>query len=288
MSKTQTLPLGGLCLLVNSQEVCVVANGAMRFGCVVPFGTTHFLFKEENPMKRTITSIFAIMLALAMVMSLAACGGSGENSKTSMTKEEMLKIAQPLSNQKLYEELSNNKAKAMSTYQGNTYSIWGIIKEINADSVDLIIGEDTHYAKDEYYIRAFLPNDELIQLNIDNGIQIVGTITDIQEEKQQGKIISSFYISLKDAHFITDEYEIKNANVIETGESTKSNSKYCKVKDDNFNSVKIMTNELTSEQRNNIDDYTVSATGKIATGEWEDNTATVEMNNIKNFEVNKK
>ena len=28
-------------------------------------------------MKRTITSIFAIMLALAMVMSLAACGGSG-------------------------------------------------------------------------------------------------------------------------------------------------------------------------------------------------------------------
>ena len=42
MSKTQTLPLGGLCLLVNSQEVCVVANGAMRFGCVVPFGATHF------------------------------------------------------------------------------------------------------------------------------------------------------------------------------------------------------------------------------------------------------
>lgn len=48
MTKTQSLPLG-LFLLVNSQEVCVVTNGAMRFGCVVPFGATHFFyFKEEN------------------------------------------------------------------------------------------------------------------------------------------------------------------------------------------------------------------------------------------------
>lgn len=44
VSKTQMLLLG-LCLLVNIQVICVVTNGAMRFGCVVPFGTTHFYFK---------------------------------------------------------------------------------------------------------------------------------------------------------------------------------------------------------------------------------------------------
>ena len=34
-------------------------------------------------MKRTITLIFAIVLALVMVMSLAACGGTAENSLNS-------------------------------------------------------------------------------------------------------------------------------------------------------------------------------------------------------------
>ena len=47
MTKTQSLPLG-LFLLVNSQEVCVVTNGAMRFGCVVPFGTTHFFILRRK------------------------------------------------------------------------------------------------------------------------------------------------------------------------------------------------------------------------------------------------
>ena len=41
-------------------------------------------------MKRTITSIFAIMLALAMVMSLAACGGAS-NSSSSDNPETIVK-----------------------------------------------------------------------------------------------------------------------------------------------------------------------------------------------------
>lgn len=40
-------------------------------------------------MKRTITSIFAIMLVLVLVLSLTACGGSGENKENTKDKAEV-------------------------------------------------------------------------------------------------------------------------------------------------------------------------------------------------------
>ena len=44
VSKPQMLRFG-FRFFVIIQVICVVTNGAMRFGCVVPFGTTHFYFK---------------------------------------------------------------------------------------------------------------------------------------------------------------------------------------------------------------------------------------------------
>ena len=62
-----TFPVG------NSQEVCVVTNGAMRFGCVVPFGTTHFLFKEENPMKAERINILKYITFGSLIVCIINC-----------------------------------------------------------------------------------------------------------------------------------------------------------------------------------------------------------------------
>lgn len=79
-------------LWAYSRLICVVTNGAMRFGCVVPFGTTHFfILKEDNPMKKTLSIILAIILAMSAVLSLTACGNKsvpeGKYKLTEATNE---------------------------------------------------------------------------------------------------------------------------------------------------------------------------------------------------------
>ena len=144
--------------------ICVVTNGAMRFWCVVPFGTTHFLFKEENPMKRTITSIFVIMLALAMMLSLAACGGNGEQSANEETTVSKLDANNAISEtpKHIYEDCEANFAKAKQ----NTYLMKCVVKEIS----------DTDFGCG-WNIRVCLPTDELVKLNKDDEIVVIGKIT---------------------------------------------------------------------------------------------------------------
>ncbi len=50
-------------------EVCVAANGALRFSCAVPFGLHTFYFKEENKMKKLVP----LLLIAVIMLSFAAC-----------------------------------------------------------------------------------------------------------------------------------------------------------------------------------------------------------------------
>lgn len=90
--KTADAPLW-ISLFVDFQVICVVTNGAMRFGCVVPFGTTHF-FKEENPMKDKkgigCAGVVSIILIIVLFVSFfGSCGKSSSGKKWSdLTEKE--------------------------------------------------------------------------------------------------------------------------------------------------------------------------------------------------------
>ena len=57
-----------LLLFLMSIGICVVTNGAMRFGCVVPFGTTHFfILGRSNTMFKKLKKSVSILLALVML-----------------------------------------------------------------------------------------------------------------------------------------------------------------------------------------------------------------------------
>ena len=60
---------------LDSSEDCVAASEAMRFS-VRSFGCALFYFMEGKQMKKAL----ALLLALVMVLSLAACGG-GEDTR---------------------------------------------------------------------------------------------------------------------------------------------------------------------------------------------------------------
>ena len=189
--------------------------------------------------------VLALLMALVLVLSLAACGGSSE---TSMTKEELLEIAHPTSIKNISEEADSNIARASSTYVDNTYTVWGCVTEIASDTITL-----SGYGS--CYLRAEMTSDEIMNLNTGDRIQIVGTISEITEGT----------ISMKNAHFVTDEYKIENAIGIDITYSRITYTYICKVVDDNFGQVTFSTNKITNAQWNKYDgyDFKVSASGKF-------------------------
>ena len=201
--------------------------------------------------------VLAFMLALVLVLSLAACSGNnnnekGEESKASMSKEEMLENAQPTSRKTLFEEAYNNIARARSTYVNNTYSVWGFISDIDNDSITL----------SGFYpglIQAYMPSDEIIKLNAGDRIQIVGTVSEIV-----AKTVDILFI-MNNAYFVTDVYEIKDAMGIDINYSRITNTYICHVEDDNFGNISFSTNKITNAQWNkyNGNDFKVSASGKF-------------------------
>lgn len=212
--------------------------------------------------------VMALLMALVLVLSLVACGGNtneekGEDSQTSMSKEELLNNAQPLSIPTIVNQLQGNRARAIDTYKDGIYTIWGRIVRINDDSVELD-GLNT-------VVRVFLPHDELVKLDLGSAIQVVGIITDIQKETEQ--IFEDTYninaITLENAHFLNDIYEIKNANVSDIIYSRKTYKYICEIDDDNFGTITINTDKITNKQwnKNNGHNLSVSASGKLINGD---------------------
>lgn len=125
-------------------------------------------------MKRIITSIFAVMLALAMVLSLAACGGNGENKKDMADKTSNAEVSKfsaenaiSATPKHIYEDCEANLAKAKQ----NTYLMKCVVKEIS----------DTDFGCG-WSIRVCLPTDELVKLNKDDKIVVIGKVTEKRDD----------------------------------------------------------------------------------------------------------
>lgn len=155
--------------------------------------------QEGESMKRITT----ILLAAALVLSMAACGGVTAKSGE-MTKEEMLAVAEELSLSDMREDVDSNKAKA-SLYTGNVYSVSAYVAEIETNYV--VLGYDGSHITN---IRVYLPTDDLISLEEGIKITVVGEMGEYNvEEKQVAQHTLPYpYFNMENAFFVSDTYEI--------------------------------------------------------------------------------
>lgn len=215
--------------------------------------------------------VLALVLALVLVLSLVACGGSGENKndstvKAEMSLDDMLDVAQDTSIRKMGNDFAMNTTKAKEEYFNNAYKIWGVIYDIGDGYVDIRPSED--FYDDPVYV--YLPNEELKKLNKGDVIQVVGIITDDTEDSFQvidptgsPKTITLKIFVMENAHFLTDIYKIKDANISDITYDRTTMKYTCEVEDENFDKIYVKSGQVSDEQWKNCEKYTLSASGKI-------------------------
>ncbi len=144
----------------------------------------------------------ALLLALIMCLSLAACGGGNDTptqdttetpttteapTESVMTKEEMLNNAQPLTRDEIDKSISNIAfAKSLV---GNTYTFGGEIWSVEEDyAVITFYIDDTNGAyatvSNVMVANLYLPLDDLIALEHKQRFSFVGVLDDVSSHDE--------------------------------------------------------------------------------------------------------
>lgn len=136
-------------------------------------------------MKKKVTCI----LAAVLILSLAACG----SKKAAPTKDEMLETAGMVTIDRLRNDIEGNIVTARETYLGKSYVVPCVVSALTKDSCTLSIG----YSQHPYSLKAALPAEELKQIHVGEAIKVVGQISAIADQEDQG---SQAYISMEPAY----------------------------------------------------------------------------------------
>jgi len=157
--------------------------------------------------------LLALMLAAALALSLVACGGDsgagdnntpsgGEDSapgETTMTKEEMLEVAETVSGDDMEADYQANQARARLTYCDKPLLIESLfVWQVTSDHAEVLASSDSGSTS----IDVYLPLEDLVEIEKGDYISFVGIISDIQEIEDEtsgwGLFNSTF------AHYIMD------------------------------------------------------------------------------------
>jgi|GEM_PF-4684683 hypothetical protein len=140
--------------------------------------------------------LLSISLVATLMLSMAACGSVAESD--TMTREEMLTIAEELIISDMRDEIGTNKAKA-SLYTGNIYIITAYVAAIEYDYALL-----DHNGSHVINIRAYLPSDDLVNLTEGNRITIVGEMGEYDvEERQTAQYTLSYpYFEMRNVYLV--------------------------------------------------------------------------------------
>lgn len=131
-------------------------------------------------MKKLIT----LLLALTMALSLCACGSNDSTSKnddtvaeeTIVSKEDLMAEIgedEPVDMMTLQKAVLKNKVKAKQDYFDRPIAVSGKIRKIEEDYVCIMGGE--------VLLHAYIPTEDLVNLENGNDITVVGIISDIQD-----------------------------------------------------------------------------------------------------------
>lgn len=162
--------------------------------------------------------LILLVLSLAMVISLCACGGSGEtpnnNGTTTLVEEntgtqnqtmdELLSSAIRLDNDSFLKECSSNIAKASNDYEGKPCIVEGFISEIQKDHIVL------YYSY--LHLNVYIPTEQILELQTEQYIEVVGTLENLTYDMYSGAFadLTTAYVS-KDTFTIVGEYYYYNS-----------------------------------------------------------------------------
>lgn len=125
-----------------------------------------------------------VLLFMLCGLLLLGITGCGNDKYDSLTKEEMLRIAQDITGKgedntnktnSFFIDLSNNNAKA-EEQKGKVYIMDDDISKIEKDYFEFDYGM--------VKVRIYLPTSSLAELSNDEHIKIIGQLTDIIKEEQ--------------------------------------------------------------------------------------------------------
>jgi len=128
------------------------------------------------------------------MLSLVACGGEGG----SMTKEEMLEVAEVVDVVEVSDAVNSNIVSAKQTYCGKVLEVQSSAFEIEEDRIDI-----GHFI-------VYLPEEDIAKIQKNQRITVVGkTNDDIQTETSialGGEIELKNFV-MEEAYLVTDRYE---------------------------------------------------------------------------------
>jgi len=144
----------------------------------------------------------SLLLALAMYLSMCACGGSEKE----MTKEEMMEAASDFDFSAFKKAISSNEAKAKETYAGGIYHISAFVEEITDNKCTLTFFIDPNTSDYRYYVSAPFDKDTLLALNTGDRINLVGRVKTVKDRT----------ITLDTAYYIdnTTELSVKICSIM--------------------------------------------------------------------------
>lgn len=174
--------------------------------------------------------LLALMLAAALVFSLAACGGDSEAEDTetpstgngdttqsetpsdggedsapeesAMTKEEMLAVAQEGNFYELGKLVKSNKLRAKQEYCGKVLTMKLEQISIEEDSISFYDGK--------VEVIAYLPEEDILKLESGQVVTIVGLTNDEFETRTtsaNGYELEHSVCIMEQAYFVQDTYE---------------------------------------------------------------------------------
>ena len=82
--------------------------------------------------------LFAMCLALAMLLPLCACGAEGGSGTPKMSKEDMLSSAESVDMKDFTDAVDNNIVSAKQLYCGKVLEVTGVVGEIKEDHIALV------------------------------------------------------------------------------------------------------------------------------------------------------
>lgn len=160
----------------------------------------------------------ALVLALVMCLSLAACGGgNGKNKK--MSKEEIVSAATPCDFGEIYNECQSNSVAASEEYGGQIYKVTGYVSEIKPDYIVVVPLNSPFTSTDSVQlmeVKAYLSVDDIKSVYKYEVINIAGVVSALVMGAQSS---SALEIIMETAYYVDDiiefsatvEYFVKNS-----------------------------------------------------------------------------